>query len=180
MGLEILGLPQRERQIRRERWLGLEPLGIRGTRHCLRKYGELVVVPPTGAATLTTRPQARFIVDRLVVPDAIARDFVIEDIRIGNVEQIVAGAGIPAEAFTSPDAHLAMDPVQSNQDLSMTVRYVGVDPNGAVFRAAIFGRDAEGRRMVMPIGTGALIGGARDGAWTSRAATLQHLARRAA
>ncbi len=90
------------------------------------------------SVVITVRPQMLFRPNRLLVPDAIAPSFTIDDIKIGNRSQFASSGAIPAAAFgESVDDDLLMDTIQTSQDIVITVTNVS---GGAVqFRAALFG-----------------------------------------
>lgn len=111
------------------------------------------------AAEIVVVPQMAFRPDRLVVSDVIAPLFVIEDIRIGHASQMVPGA-ISAEMFTPGivDDALALDAAAPGMEIRFRVRYVGKDPRGARFTAALIGPAGDGRgRLVLPIDSGVAI-----------------------
>lgn len=110
------------------------------------------------AAEIVVMSQTAFRAERLVVSSTIASVFVLEDIRIGSVSQFVGDGGISAEMF-SPDAldsALRLDAATAGTEIRFRVRYVGKDPRGACFIAALIGRsiDGPGRRLVLPIDSG--------------------------
>ena len=97
---------------------------------------------PSGAR-ITICPQVSFCPDQLVVPAARAPLFVIEDIKIG---------GKAVAAFVPRGA------VPASTEISFCVRYVGNDPAGARFHAALVGPGVEGGpRMILPIDSGRAI-----------------------
>ena len=112
------------------------------------------------AAEIVVVTDAAFRAHRLIVPMAIAPLFVIEDIRIGTVSQFVGGAAVPAELFApeAVDALVMLDVAAPNTEMRFRVRYVGSDPQGARFTAALLGTsvDDDGRR-VLPIDSGCRI-----------------------
>jgi hypothetical protein len=110
------------------------------------------------AAEIVVVPSESFRVERIVVPMDIAALFVIEDIRIGRTSQLSGGGSIPAEIF-SPEIfspHMAavrLDASPAGTEIRFRVRYIGKNPRGARFTAALIGTavDSNGRRRVLPI-----------------------------
>lgn len=114
------------------------------------------------AAEIVVQPQMAFLPERLVVPDAIAPFFVIEDIQIGSRAQFASGVAISAEFFTATavDAALKLDVAAPGTEIRFRVRYIGKDPRGKRFQADLIGRAADGRgMMVLPIDSGCVIVG---------------------
>lgn len=112
------------------------------------------------AAEIVVQPQTTFRPERLVIPITIAALFVIEDIRIGQASQFVGAGGLSAQLFSSdainPPLHL--DAAMPGIDIRFRVRYVGDDPRGARFTAALIGTGVDGRgRLVLPIDSGCAI-----------------------
>lgn len=113
------------------------------------------------AAEIVVQSETAFRAERLVIAAAIAPLFVIEDIRIGTASQFASAGPIPAELF-SPDAHdtlMRLDAAAAGTEIRFRVRYVGDDPRGAHFTAALFGRTVDGgdRLRVLPIDSGCAI-----------------------
>lgn len=108
-------------------------------------------------AEIRVMPQMAFRPERLIVSAAIAHLFVIEDICIGGETQLAEAGAIPAEIFTatSPDAAITMASTGPGTEIRFRVRYIGDDPRGARFQAAMIGRGVDGpARMVLPIDSG--------------------------
>ena len=105
------------------------------------------------AAEIVVMPDVTFRPKRLVIPLEIAPLFVIEDIRINRVSQFVGSAAIPAEIFTpdAVDAIVGLDAAAAGTEMCFRVRYVGKDPRGARFTAALLGITADGSRRILPI-----------------------------
>lgn len=144
-----------------------EPLGIRGTSKEGRRYDNvrMVDVPiaakrsrmvlPLEAATDTehghnviviARPQAGvFYPERLVIPQDMASDWLIDDIMVGRNSQIMQGiggqGGIPGDVFSSSAGVLGMpmhmDVAATGIDIAIAATRVG--PGSGRFRAALFG-----------------------------------------
>ena len=94
--------------------------------------------------------------ERLVVNPQIARKFVIEDIMVGSTSQLVATPGIPAEIFSaSSTPSMVLSTVMPGLDMRFRVRYVGDDPAGERFMAALIGTVVDTRSMtILPVDSG--------------------------
>ena len=105
------------------------------------------------AAEIVVVSDAAFRPKRLVIPVAVAPLFVIEDIRINRVSQFVGSAGVPAEIFAPDtiDAIVGLDTAAAGTEMRFRVRYVGDDPRGARFTAALLGYAPDGSRRILPI-----------------------------
>lgn len=115
---------------------------------------------PPSAAEIVVMPAATFYPNRLVVSPTIAPLFIIEDIRVGPVSQLVGDKVIPA----APDPRvmdLSLATVTPGTAIRFRVRYIGSDPRGARFQAAMIGTGAHGdtRQLVLPIDSGVAIVG---------------------
>lgn len=91
-------------------------------------------------AQITARPQnLAFKPQRIVIPATIAPDFLITDIKVGNVSQMVQSGTLPAEAFTQGlfDGMMEMDTVQTSQDFVLQVQNIAGAPRN--FNAAVYG-----------------------------------------
>jgi hypothetical protein len=91
-------------------------------------------------AQIVARPQnLAFKPQRIVIPSTIAPDFLITDIKVGNVSQMVQSGTLPAEAFTQQlfDGMMEMDTVQTSQDFVLQVQNVAGAPRN--FNAAVYG-----------------------------------------
>lgn len=144
----------------------IKGLGFLGLGFLFRGVGGKLVREPTTPAQLPSavnvdiEPQIAFRAERLVVSDHCARDFVIEDIRIGDASQMSArDTPIPAEVFSSADftPGLALDAAGPGTRIRFRVRYVGKNPEGQRFIGALYGSVVDGRRMVLPIDSGVLV-----------------------
>jgi hypothetical protein len=122
---------------------------------------------PPSAAEIVVLPQMSFRPDRLLVASAIAPLFEIEDVHIGNVSQVAScngSCGLPADVFSTAscaDAPISFSTVSPGTEIRLRVRYVGMDPAGARFLAAMIGNDSSSpervRRLVLPIDSGVAI-----------------------
>lgn len=103
------------------------------------------------AAEIVVVPQVAFRPDRIFVsrPEC----WVIEDIHIGRVSQLVGA--VPAEVFGGHaiGGYVNLSSAAPNTEIRFRVRYVGEDPAGAVFQAAMIGSSTDGLhdRLVLPI-----------------------------
>ena len=91
-------------------------------------------------AQIVARPQnLAFKPQRIVIPSTIAPDFLITDIKVGNVSQMVQSGTLPAEAFTQQlfDGMMEMDTVQTSQDFVLQVQNIAGAPRN--FNAAVYG-----------------------------------------
>ena len=116
------------------------------------------------AAEIVVVTDAAFRTERLVIPMDVAPLFVIEDIRIGTLSQFMSGVGpIPADVFSSNahDTLMLLDAAPAGTEIRFRVRYVGADPRGARFTAALIGTGVGGGggRCVLPIDSGVAIVG---------------------
>lgn len=94
------------------------PQNLRGT-----VLGFDATVAASTAATITSRPQEAFRAEKLVVASTIAANFIITDIKVGNMSMLVNSTAVPAEGFT-PDAvgiHLRWRTAQPAQDVIIDV-----------------------------------------------------------
>lgn len=77
------------------------------------------------------------------------------DITIGDRSQFVASGPIPGEVFGAAsgiDSALSMDAAAPGIAIRFRVRYIGDNPEGECFRAALLGRSADcGSRLILPI-----------------------------
>lgn len=117
---------------------------------------ELVDEPQTldqlpAAAEIVVVPQTMFRPERLVVAPGIAPLFVIEDIRIGSQSQFTTNAAVPAEIFSAMP--IVLSTATPATEIRFRVRYVGKDPQGARFQAALIGSKFDGSpgKHLLPI-----------------------------
>lgn len=102
-------------------------------------------IAASGSATITARPQTfAFKPERVFIPATVGPDFTIQDIKVGNVSQLVQSGDLPAEAFsqTSFGIEMDMDTVQTSQDFILQV--TNISGGARTFRALILGRSANG------------------------------------
>ncbi len=102
-------------------------------------------IAAAGTATITARPQTfAFKPERIFVPATVGPDFTIQDIKVGNVSQLVQSGDLPAEAFsqTAFGVEMDMDTVQTSQDF--IVQVTNISGGARTFRAMILGKSANG------------------------------------
>jgi len=102
-------------------------------------------IAAAGTATITARPQTfAFKPERVFIPASVGPDFTIQDIKVGNISQLVQSGDLPAEAFsqTSFGVEMDMDTVQTSQDFIIQV--TNISGAARTFRAMILGRSANG------------------------------------
>ncbi len=88
-------------------------------------------IPGGATQTVTTQPQVLFRGERLTVPNDIAGDFLILDLKIGNRSQLASGQyGLPARAYTENaiDNSLHMDTAQISQFIQMLIQNISSQP----------------------------------------------------
>jgi hypothetical protein len=102
-------------------------------------------IAAAASSTITARPQTfAFKPERVFIPATIGPNFTIQDIKVGNVSQLVQSGDLPAEAFsqTSFGIEMDMDTVQTSQDFIIQV--TNISGGASTFRALILGRSANG------------------------------------
>lgn len=102
-------------------------------------------IAASGTATITARPQTfAFKPERVVIPATVGPDFTLQDIKVGNISQLVQSGDLPAEAFsqTAFGVEMDMDTVQTSQDFIINV--TNISGGARTFRAMILGRSANG------------------------------------
>ena len=149
--------------IAREKELGLEPLGIRATRHSAHRYSAFKIVYPPRTrevipissgmnilpgqtARITARPQRRaFMPERFFIAStggSTAADWVVENLLIDNRSQFAQDGGLPGDVFATAtfDAFVSFDTVQVAMDIMVDITYIGANPNGVPFFGSLIGR----------------------------------------
>lgn len=139
--------PRRRRRRRRLRKAHAGQLAVRkaepnAAQEMVLGIQSASTVAAGASEVITFRPQVLFRGTRLIIPDAIAPFFTIDDIKIGNQSQFAASGAVPAAAFgesvnSSGRPNLVMKTAQVSQDIVMTI----TNRSGAAaqFRAALFG-----------------------------------------
>ncbi len=121
----------------------------RSTRREVMPIDSHVAILPGQRAEIVARPQrGAMVVDRIVIPDAIADRFLIHEIRVGNRPQIMP-TPIPASEFrsASPYGPIVIETVQTAMDLAITVEYIGTVVEGERFYGTVMGRSADDRPL---------------------------------
>lgn len=85
-------------------------------------------------------PQNLFRGERLVIPSNIAFSINVQDLKVGNDSQFVAGSNVPGACFTevAVGTHLLMKTAEIGNIISITVDNLDT-VNETTFRGAIFG-----------------------------------------
>jgi hypothetical protein len=117
---------------------------------------------PPSAAEVVVQPQVAFRAEGLVVAALVADSFVLENICIGGRPQFALNNAVPAGLFTPAavnDTALRLDAAAAGTEIRFRVRYVGANPAGARFLAALIGRSSgsSDRSLVLPIDSGCAI-----------------------
>lgn len=103
----------------------------------------VTTIAAAATASITTRPQVLFRAERLVIGNAIAPSFLVNDLKIGKNSQFVNAGSLPGEAFSnlSVGVTLKMDTAQVGNDIVINVTNTSA---GALrFVAAILGSAVE-------------------------------------
>jgi len=106
------------------------------------------------AVDIVVVPSVEFRVDRLVVAPAVSSLFAIENIFIGGRAHVTRPQPLPADVFVPR----LFDVAEAGTEIRFRVRYVGTDPQGARFTAALIGTTAaSGRRQILGIDSGCVL-----------------------
>jgi hypothetical protein len=113
---------------------GRQTMPLNSSRRCL----------PGERVQIVARPQAALHVERIIIPDAVAANFMIHDIRVGNNSQLSQAGPLPADAFAASvvdaiDTFVDFEAIQTSMDFTVVVEYVGGNREGEVFNAAMLG-----------------------------------------
>lgn len=86
-------------------------------------FDSVATVAATAASTLSATPQVVFKPQRLIIPAAIADNFVITDLKVGKNSQLAATGNIPAATFVAGafDVKLNLDTCQIAMGISLSV-----------------------------------------------------------
>jgi hypothetical protein len=115
-----------------------------GSRHVLPLDSGSLRIAPDQTAQITARPQVgAFRPDRLIIA-ADSADFLVLDILIGSRSQFAQAGRLPGAMFAANaiDAFVSFETVQSSMDVVLVVTYIGTNPEGVPFHAALVGRVA--------------------------------------
>jgi hypothetical protein len=101
------------------------------------------LVRAESTANITVQPQVVFRPERLVIPEDIAVDFLIRDIKVGKNSQLVSPVALPAVMFTEQafGVRLKMDTAQIS--MFVTVSVTNTSKEDRYFRGVIFGPAVE-------------------------------------
>jgi hypothetical protein len=108
-----------------------------------------VPILPTQSAQITGRPQTLvFKIGRFVISNAGtaggSADWIVNDIKIGNVSQFVQSGDVPGDLFATNaiDTFVRFAPAQTAMDVVVVVTYIGLNESGAPFFGAMVGTAA--------------------------------------
>jgi len=108
-----------------------------------------VPILPTQSAQITGRPQTLvFKIGRFVISNAGtaggAADWIVNDIKIGNVSQFVQSGDVPGDLFATNaiDTFVRFSPAQTAMDVVVVVTYIGLNESGCPFFGAMVGTAA--------------------------------------
>jgi hypothetical protein len=102
-------------------------------------------IAPGQSAQITTRPQTiAFVPERLRIGGDASR-WLVNDISIGNRSQLAQAGDLPGELFATNaiDTFISFETVQTSMDVRLVVTYVGPNPDGEPFQAAMVGRGVD-------------------------------------
>jgi len=108
-----------------------------------------VPILPTQSAQITGRPQTLvYKIGRFVISNAGtaggAADWIVNDIKIGNVSQFVQSGDVPGDMFApnAIDTFVRFAPAQTAMDVVVVVTYIGLNESGCPFFGAMVGTAA--------------------------------------
>ena len=108
-----------------------------------------VPILPTQSAQITGRPQTLvFKIGRFVISNAGtaggSADWIVNDIKIGNVSQFVQSGDVPGDmlATNAIDTFVRFAPAQTAMDVVVVVTYIGLNESGCPFFGAMVGTAA--------------------------------------
>ncbi len=108
-----------------------------------------VPILPTQSAQITGRPQTLvFKIGRFVISNAGtaggAADWIVNDIKIGNVSQFVQSGDVPGDMFATNaiDTFVRFATAQTAMDVVVVVTYIGLNESGCPFFGAMVGTAA--------------------------------------
>jgi hypothetical protein len=91
-------------------------------------FDSSTTVAAAASTNITSRPQRVFRPERLVIPSAIAPQFLITDFKVGNSSQFLNSVAIPAEVFDARavGVRLKCETAQINSDLVLGVTNISL------------------------------------------------------
>jgi hypothetical protein len=108
-----------------------------------------VPILPTQSAQITGRPQTLvFKIGRFVISNAGtaggSADWIVNDVKIGNVSQFVQSGDVPGDMFATNaiDTFVRFAPAQTAMDVVVVVTYIGLNESGCPFFGAMVGTAA--------------------------------------
>ena len=108
-----------------------------------------VPILPTQSAQITGRPQTLvFKIGRFVISNAGtaggSADWIVNDIKIGNVSQFVQSGDVPGDMFATNaiDTFVRFATAQTAMDVVVVVTYIGLNESGCPFFGAMVGTAA--------------------------------------
>jgi hypothetical protein len=108
-----------------------------------------VPILPTQSAQITGRPQTLvFKIGRFVISNGGtaggAADWIVNDIKIGNVSQFVQSGDVPGDLFATNaiDTFVRFAPAQTAMDVVVVTTYIGLNESGCPFFGAMVGTAA--------------------------------------
>lgn len=107
------------------------------------------------AVDISVSPSVAFRAKSLIIPDEIASSFLIERICVGNADQLLGT--LPGDLFSAhaSSPEMCFDTALAGTEISFRVRYIGEDPFGVRFVAALLGENENGgRRCILGIDSG--------------------------
>ncbi len=119
---------------------------IPGELHLILPLSSGVHVLPNQSAQVTSRPvRHTFRPERLVIQGG--KDWIVNEIKTGNRSQFLQSGDVPGAAFDATvNTALRMESVSPMTDFVVVVTYVGKNPDGAPFLAAVVGEATQERR----------------------------------
>lgn len=112
---------------------------------------------PLYGGVVTARPQRLAFQGRQLVIPREPENWIIHDICVGGVPTLPCP--LPGPVFMQLNSQLSLPVCQAEMDLAITVEYIGPNPDGAMFFAAMIGTGIAadypaGRREVLPLSMG--------------------------
>lgn len=95
------------------------------------------------SASITTRPQVPFRLDRLVVPSDLAGLFTIDDVKVGKNSQFAAEGAVPARIFQENGVGVCLKGDTAQISMNVTIRVTNISGAASMFRAAVIGPAVE-------------------------------------